>query len=182
MRVTKPVSARRTGSGSVVQLGAPGGGRGVLSGNNSSCGFGGRRRGRGMAISLMAIAKAYPCALHSLTCYWSIGQRVGEKRAQFREGGCRRLWCRCASHRRASPDVQHPERYLLCRASRLAAEAAASRDPVAAADHFVDMNRLLEPGMPAVGNDRVIAACFGPMGFVSWGCTTPSTVTARSAS
>lgn len=60
MRVISPVSAWRVGSGNVAQDGAPAGVGDTLSGNSSSCGLGRRRDSLGMAISLLAIAGAYP--------------------------------------------------------------------------------------------------------------------------
>jgi hypothetical protein len=156
MRVTSPVSARRVGSGSVDHEGAPGGGSGVLSGNSSSCGLGGRRNGRGMAISLMLIARAYPPALRDLIARPVPCQDLRKKGAQLGERGRRRDRPHGTPHRPARRGIQHPQRKLLRPIGRHTVEAAAGERSRAAPNHFVDANRQAEPGVPAVGDDRSV--------------------------
>jgi hypothetical protein len=82
MRVTSPVSAMRVVSGNGAHVGPPGAGRGVVWGNRSSCRLGGRRDGRGMAISLVAIARAYPSVPRALRPRRIPSQRLGQQSMQ----------------------------------------------------------------------------------------------------
>jgi hypothetical protein len=109
-----------------------------------------------MAISPMVIGKAYPSALrdlaHPLPC-----QDLRKKCAQLGERGRRRDRPPGTPHRPARRGIQHPQRKLLHPIGRHSVEAAAGERPRAAPNHVVDANRQAEPGMPAVGNDRVVA-------------------------
>ena len=157
MRVTRPVSARRVDSGSIVHVGAPGDGRGVLSGNSCSCGSGGRRDGLGMAISLVVIAKPYPSGAPDLIVQPSPRQHLGQKHAKLGERGGRHHWLRGAPHWPARRRVQHPQRKLLDPNRRHPVEATASECRAAALNHLVNANPQAKPCVPAVGDDRVVA-------------------------
>lgn len=157
MRVTSPVSARRVGSGSVDHVGAPGDGRGVFSGNSCSCGFGGRRDGLGMTISLVVIAKPYPSGLLDLIVQPTPRQNLGKKRSKLGERRSRHHWLRGAPHWPACRRVQHPQGKLLDPNGRHPVEAAASESRAAALNHLVNANPQAEPCVPAIGDDRVVA-------------------------
>jgi hypothetical protein len=110
-----------------------------------------------MAISPMVIAKAYPSALRDLIARPVRCQDLKKKCAQLGERGCRRDRSRGTPHRPAHRGIQHPQRKLLRPIGRHAVQAAAGERSRAAPNHLVDANRQAEPGMPAVGDDRVVA-------------------------
>lgn len=155
MRVINPVSASRVGSGNDVHDGAPGAGRAGVFGNSSSCGHGGRRGGRGMAISLMAIAKAYPSASRGLTARCAPCLRLRKKGAQRTERGGRRHRTLGAAHRLARRRVQHPQRQLLGPAWRRRLKGTARASPIATLQNLMDVNPQTKPGVPAIGHDRI---------------------------
>ena len=153
-RVTSAVNARRVGSGNVAQQGALGGSA-VPSANSSSCGFGKRRRGGGIAISLMAIARAYRSALGSLSGHRASRERLRHQRAQRRECRHRRLRPRRALHPPARGRVQHPRRQLLRPLGHALVEAAPRDGLRSARRHLMDAHRLAPPGMQRIRDHRV---------------------------
>jgi hypothetical protein len=116
-----------------------------------------------MAISLMAIAKAYPLILRRPD-----GQRhsLREKAAQRLERGQRRLRRRHQSHPTAGRGVQHPERDLLNRAARKLRKAAPREDAGPSIYSLVDPDGLTGPGMPAVGDEAVVVSARGAPGLM----------------
>jgi hypothetical protein len=110
-----------------------------------------------MAISLVVIAKAYSSGLRRLIARPIQGQRLGKKRTQIGECGRRRHSLRGAPHQPASRRVQHPQRKLLNPSGRHPFKAAARDSRAAALKHLVNANHKAEPGVPVVGDDRVIA-------------------------
>jgi hypothetical protein len=110
-----------------------------------------------MAISPMVIAKAYPPAFRDLIAHPVPCQDLRKKGAQLGQRGRRRDRPRGTPHRPARRGIQHPQRKLLHPIRRHTVEAAAGEPSRPASNHVVDADRQAEPGMPAVGNDRVVA-------------------------
>lgn len=122
-----------------------------------------------MAISPVVIARAYLPLRSRPESRLRTRRRLCEQTPQRDERGQRRQWRRSRSHRGACRGVQHPERDLLDAAGRHRRETASSTGATSTIYDIVDVNRPAKPGMPAVGNDRIMARSrveLSPMGLV----------------
>ena len=115
-----------------------------------------------MAISLMAIAKAYPLNPRRPDGHSTPRHRFRKERAEGGQCAGRRLWGPRSHHHPAGRGIQHPEGEFLDRARRTLAQAAI--------DYLVNLNRAARPCVPIMGDDRSIApinASVVPVGLVS---------------
>jgi hypothetical protein len=120
-----------------------------------------------MAISLRMIAKAYPSTIRSLSRQGAARHHLQQQGAQRRERGCRSLRGGRGAHSRAGRGVQHPERNFMDRSARSIAEPASCDDPGIPVDDLVNLDRLLEPGMPRVRHHRLVPAGPGTIRLMS---------------
>ncbi len=134
-----------------------------------------------MAISMMVIARGYPClARVGRRC---AGHRLRQQRRQRREGRQRRHWFRRGPHPTAGARVEHPRRELLNGARCSTIKTAPRKDAARPSHQFMNANQSAEPWVPRIDN-RCLAAPNqskgGIVGLVTSGCTTPAAATRRS--
>jgi hypothetical protein len=137
-----------------------------------------------MAISPRVIVKAYPSAIRSLTRQGAARHHFRQQGAQRRQRGCRRLRGGHGAHGPAGRGVQHPERNFLDRSARSIVEPASRDNLGIPVDEVVNVDRPLEPSVPRVRHHRLVPADPGApdlMSVLSYGCTTGSGRTPRSA-